>query len=77
MAERAGIFDSGADFDVSDFVPQKPKPAAPREKVRQVSEGSEFKSREPEERPAAAREAAPTPYGPEYPPGRSGHARDL
>jgi len=55
MAERASIFDSNADFDVSGFAPQKPKPAAPREKVRQVSEGAEFKSREPEERSAAPR----------------------
>jgi hypothetical protein len=52
MAERASIFDSADDFDVSDFAPQKAKPAAPREKVREVSEGAAFRSREPEQ-PAA------------------------
>jgi hypothetical protein len=53
MTERASIFDSGTDFDVSGFAPQKPKPAAPPEKVRTVAEKSEFKSREVEQkRPA-------------------------
>jgi hypothetical protein len=50
MQERASVFDSGPDFDVADFVPQKPKDAAPPEKVRQVSEGTSFKSREPEQK---------------------------
>jgi hypothetical protein len=50
MSERAGIFDSGSDFDVAGFAPQKPKEAAPREKVRQVSEAASFKSREPEQK---------------------------
>ena len=53
MQERASIFDSGADFDVSGFAPQMPKPAEPPEKVRKVSEGANFKSREVEpKRPA-------------------------
>jgi hypothetical protein len=57
MSERASVFDSTPDFDVSGFTPQKPKASAPREKVRQVSEGSEFRSREPEERPIPKRRA--------------------
>ncbi len=53
MQERASIFDSGTDFDVSAFTPQKPKPAEPAEKVRKVAEAANFKSREVEEkRPA-------------------------
>ena len=51
MAERASVFDGIADLDLSDFAPQKPKPAAPPEQVRQVAEKSAFRSREPE--PAA------------------------
>jgi hypothetical protein len=57
MSERAGIFDDGSDFDVAGFSPQKPKEAAPREKVRQVSEAASFKSREPEPKKIARREA--------------------
>jgi hypothetical protein len=57
MSERAGIFDDGSDFDVGGFAPQKPKESAPREKVRQVSEAASFKSREPEAKKAASREA--------------------
>ena len=56
MSERASVFDSGADFDVAGFAPQKPKASAPAEKVRQVSEGASFKSREPAERKTAKRE---------------------
>lgn len=56
MSERAGIFDAGPDFDVGGFVPQKPKASAPPEKVRQVSEGASFKSREPAEPKVARRE---------------------
>jgi hypothetical protein len=53
MQERASIFDSGADFDVSSFTPQRPKAAEPLEKVRKVAEGANFKSREVEpKRPA-------------------------
>lgn len=48
MNERASIFDTSPDFDVSSFVPQKPKTTAPPEEVRQVSESASFKSREPE-----------------------------
>lgn len=48
MSERANVFDTGADFDVGGFTPQKPKPTAPAEKVRQVSEKASFRSREPE-----------------------------
>ena len=50
MNERAGIFDSGPDFDISGFAPQKPKPAEPAEKVRKVAEAASFKSREAEEK---------------------------
>jgi hypothetical protein len=53
MQERASIFDSSPDFDVSGFAPQKSKPSAPPEKVRQVSEGASFTSREPAEPKAA------------------------
>lgn len=56
MTERAGIFDEGAEFDVSGFVPQKPRASAPAEKVRQVSEGVSFKSREPAEPKVSKRE---------------------
>lgn len=50
MAERAGIFEDTADFDVSKF---KPKPAGrvkdqpSAEAVREVSEKASFQSREP------------------------------
>jgi hypothetical protein len=50
MSERAGIFESGSDFDVAGFAPQKAKAAPPPEKVRQVSESANFKSREPEKK---------------------------
>jgi hypothetical protein len=56
MQERASVFDASPDFDVTGFVPQKPKASAPQEKVRQVSESASFKSREPVERKAARRE---------------------
>jgi hypothetical protein len=56
MSERASIFDAGSDFDVAGFTPQKPKAFAPAEKVRQVSEGASFKSREPVEQKIARRE---------------------
>src|SRR5262245_41747353 len=48
MSERASIFGPETDFDVGGFTPQKPKPAAAAEKVRQVSERASFRSREPE-----------------------------
>ena len=48
MAERVQLFDDNADFDVSAFTPKKAKPSAPaQEAVRAVSEGANFKSREP------------------------------
>jgi hypothetical protein len=45
--ERASVFDSDEDFDVSGFAP-KPveKPAAKPEQVRAVSEAASFRSRE-------------------------------
>jgi hypothetical protein len=46
MAERADIF-GGSDFDVADFTPAKPAPAASPEAVRRVAERAEFPSREP------------------------------
>ena len=53
MAERAQLFDESNDFDVSAFTPKKAKESAPPpEAVRAVSEGANFKSREPA--PAAA-----------------------
>jgi len=52
MSERASIFGDAGDFDISGFSPQKPKAEVPRERVRQVSEKSEFRSREPEKKPA-------------------------
>jgi hypothetical protein len=56
MQERASVFDSNPDFDVAGFAPQKPKASASPEKVRQVSEGASFKSREPAEQKVARRE---------------------
>jgi hypothetical protein len=49
MAERAGLFEEGPDFDVSAFAPKKPaKSVAPEtEAIRAVSETANFKSREP------------------------------
>ena len=50
MSERAGLFDGDADFDVSGFAPRKtvpPKDSTPPEKIRKVSEASNFRSREP------------------------------
>jgi hypothetical protein len=57
MSDRASVFDSGADFDVSGFVPQKPQPAAPKEAVEKVSKAASFKSREPVEPKVTRREA--------------------
>jgi hypothetical protein len=50
--ERASIFTDDADLDVSAFKPKAPaqpaeKPAVQREQVRVVSEGANFRSREP------------------------------
>jgi hypothetical protein len=56
MSERASVFDTGPDFDVAGFAPQKPKASVAAEKVRQVSERASFKSREPAEPKAAQRE---------------------
>jgi hypothetical protein len=51
MAERAGLFESGDDFDVSTFTPKKAvKPLEPDpapEAIRAVSETADFRSREP------------------------------
>jgi hypothetical protein len=52
--ERASIFGVDGDFDVSGFAPQKPRSDAPRERIRQVSEASEFRSREPDRAPPLA-----------------------
>lgn len=53
--ERASIFETADDFDVSGFTP-KPveKPAAKPEQVRAVSEAASFRSREPKSAPAVA-----------------------
>jgi hypothetical protein len=50
MSERASIFDANPDFDLAGFAPEKPKATPPAEKVRQVSEGANFRSREPEQK---------------------------
>ena len=49
MAERAGLFEGGEDFDVSAFAPKKAVKAIepPPEAIRAVSESANFKSREP------------------------------
>ncbi len=36
MSDRASVFDSEADFEVSGFVPLKPPPAGPKETVEKV-----------------------------------------
>jgi hypothetical protein len=48
MSERASIFDSSTDFDVTGFTPKdsKPKRETPPEAVRAVAEGAQFRSRE-------------------------------
>src|ERR1700710_1824722 len=55
MSERAGLFEDPDDFDVSAFTPKKAARTAepPSEAVRAVSEGVDFKSREPLQTPAA------------------------
>ena len=50
MSERASVFDSDVEFDVSEFRPRQttpPRNATPPEAVRTVSEASNFRSREP------------------------------
>ena len=49
MSERASIFDSSAEFDVSEFAPKKisPRSPAPAEAVRAIAEETNFVSREP------------------------------
>jgi hypothetical protein len=49
MSERASIFDSSSDFDLTGFEPRKGKrggEAAP-DTIREISEASDFRSREP------------------------------
>lgn len=47
MAERAGLFEDGDDFDVSAFAPKKGASALPPpEEVRAVAEAAKFPSRE-------------------------------
>jgi len=52
--ERASIFGADDEFDISGFMPEKPKADTPADRVRRVSEASEFRSREPDTRAAAA-----------------------
>lgn len=50
MSERAGVFDSEGDFDVSGFAPRQPtapRTETPPEAIRTISEASNFRSREP------------------------------
>lgn len=64
MSDRASIFDTGADFDLSGFAPKQPKAPEkkiPADAVRAVSEAANFPSREavasppPPVAPAAAK----------------------
>lgn len=56
--DRASIFGSDDDFDVSGFMPKPAeRPAAKPEQVRAVSEAASFRSREPKGPPAVG--AAP------------------
>lgn len=56
--ERAGIFDTDGEFDVSGFKPQPAeRPAARPEQVRAVSEAAQFRSREA--KPVAVLPATP------------------
>jgi hypothetical protein len=54
MSQRAGLFEDADDFDVSAFTPKKAARTGepPSEAVRAVSEGVDFKSREPLHTPA-------------------------
>ena len=56
MSERASIFDSDGDFDVSKFAPKqnKEKTETSAEAVRAVAESSDFRSREPAPAPKKA-----------------------
>jgi len=50
MSDRASVFDSDVEFDVSGFAPRKnrtPPNETPPEAIRAVSEASNFRSREP------------------------------
>jgi len=60
MSERASIFESDTDFDVSGFMPKKDEGGGetPREIVRAVSEASNFPSREPVKTPPPAKQAS-------------------
>ena len=60
MSERASIFESDTDFDVSGFAPKQEARGggAPSDKVRAISEAAQFRSREPD-RPASVPETAP------------------
>jgi hypothetical protein len=47
--ERASIFGDDQDLDLGDFKPKQPEPpTVKREDVRTVSEGANFRSREPQ-----------------------------
>lgn len=51
MPERAGVFETTEDFDVTAFAPKQPSApsdAAALETVRQVSESMHFRSRDPQ-----------------------------
>jgi hypothetical protein len=50
--DRASIFGTDDEFDVSGFAPKPAeKPAVKREQVREVAEGASFRSREPKAAP--------------------------
>ena len=61
MTERASIFDSESDFDVSGFSPKQEKRAgeAPPEAVREVSQAASFRSREPLPREKVEKQQSP------------------
>jgi len=61
--ERAGIFDSADDFDISGFEARKPRQTTSKEAVQKVAEAANFKSREaiePDKKKASKR--APRRY---------------
>jgi hypothetical protein len=54
MSGRANIFGDSDDLDISSFQPKsasEPLPQVPAAKIREVSEGASFRSREPDAAP--------------------------
>lgn len=60
MTERASIFDTDPDFDVSGFAPKEKRAGeAPPEAVREVSQAASFRSREPQPPTKAENQGSP------------------